>query len=76
MKDENVSADDFIDKLNPDSVRIQNGLSNPSLAINPPAIAASSCASVISVLTLIQLAEKRVFNRTVGLKDSYKPAQS
>lgn len=35
MKDENVSADDFIDKLNPDSVRIRTALSNPSLPDKP-----------------------------------------
>lgn len=76
MKDENVSADDFIDKLNPDSVRIQNGFIEPFLADKPAGYRRQLMRIGYFCVDPDSTAEKRVFNRTVGLKDSYKPAQS
>ena len=76
MKDENVSADDFIDKLNPDSVRIQNGFIEPFLADKPAGYRCQLMRIGYFCVDPDSTAEKRVFNRTVGLKDSYKPAQS
>ena len=76
MKDEDVSADDFIDKLNPDSVRIQNGFIEPFLADKPAGYRCQLMRIGYFCVDPDSTAEKRVFNRTVGLKDSYKPALS
>ena len=73
MTEENVSADDFIDKLNPDSVKIMHGFTEPY-------IAESEAGSRYQFMRIGYFCTdpdskpgKMVFNRTVGLKDSYKP---
>ncbi len=73
MTEENVSADDFIDKLNPDSVRILNGFVEPFLA--SPEIGSKYQFMRIGYFCADRDSTeiRPVFNRTVGLKDSYKP---
>ncbi|MBQ7060754.1 MAG: glutamine--tRNA ligase, partial [Clostridia bacterium] len=73
MTEENVSADDFIDKLNPDSVKLMHGYVEPFLA-------GAKCGDKFQFMRIGYFCcdpDSRegnlVFNRTVGLKDSYKP---
>ena len=73
MTEENVSADDFIDKLNPNSVRILQGFVEPFLA--RPEVGSRYQFMRIGYFCADPdtTADKPVFNRTVGLKDGYKP---
>ena len=73
MTEETVTPDDFIDKLNPDSVRILNGFVEPFLA--SPEVGSKFQFMRIGYFCTDPdtTAEKPVFNRTVGLKDGYKP---
>lgn len=73
MTEESVTPDDFIDKLNPDSVRILQGYVEPFLA--SPEVGSKYQFMRIGYFCTDPdtSADKPVFNRTVGLKDGYKP---
>ena len=71
--DNNEEVEDFTEKLNPDSLKIVNGLVEPSL----------KDAKVLDKFQFIRVgyfcmdkdstSDKLVFNRVVGLKDGFKP---
>lgn len=73
MTEENVSPDDFIDKLNPDSFKVLSGYVEPFLA--SPEVGARYQFMRIGYFCADPdtAPGKPVFNRTVGLKDGYKP---
>ncbi|MBR4435575.1 MAG: glutamine--tRNA ligase/YqeY domain fusion protein [Clostridia bacterium] len=73
MTEENVSADDFIEKLNPDSVRIMQGFVEPYIA--SPGIGSRFQFMRIGYFCADPdtAPGKPVFNRTVSLKDGYRP---
>ena len=73
MTDENVNADNFIEKLNPDSVKIVNGFIEPFAAGVPAGTKFQFMRKGYFCADPDTTAEKPVFNCTVGLKDSYKP---
>lgn len=73
MTEENVSADDFIDKLNPDSVKIIRGFVEPFPAESEPGTKFQFMRIGYFCTDPDTRSGAPVFNRTVGLKDSYKP---
>ena len=73
MTDENVNADNFIEKLNPDSIKTANGFIEPFAAGVPAGTKFQFMRKGYFCADLDTTAEKPVFNCTVGLKDSYKP---
>lgn len=73
MTDENVNADNFIEKLNPDSIKTLNGFIEPFAAGVPAGTKFQFMRKGYFCADLDTTAEKPVFNCTVGLKDSYKP---
>ena len=73
MTEENVSADDFIDKLNPDSVKILHGFIEPYLNGSEPGSKYQFMRIGYFCTDPDSKPGSMVFNRTVGLKDSYKP---
>ena len=73
MTEENVSPDDFIDKLNPESVKIMHGFIEPFLAGSKPGDTYQFMRIGYFCTDLDSTDGNMVFNRTVGLKDSYKP---
>ena len=73
MTEENVSPDDFIDKLNPESVKIMHGYIEPFLAGSKPGDTYQFMRIGYFCTDLDSTDGNMVFNRTVGLKDSYKP---
>ena len=73
MTDENVNADNFIEKLNPDSIKTANGFIEPFAAGVPAGTKFQFMRKGYFCADPDTTAEKPVFNCTVGLKDSYKP---
>ena len=72
---EDVSADDFIDKLNPESKTIVNGFVEPYLASAKSGDKFQFMRIGYFCVDPDSTDGNLVFNRTVGLKDGYKPQQ-
>jgi glutaminyl-tRNA synthetase len=83
MKSEEAAADDaeeeeeavekdFVDKLNPDSLVTMKGFVEPALKSAPAGEHYQFLREGYFCADLTSTPEAPVFNRTVGLKDSYK----
>ncbi len=62
----------FLDDLNPDSLSVQNGIAEPSVAELSPGDRVQFERLGYYVVDTDSTAEAIVFNRTVGLRDSWK----
>ncbi|HWQ59141.1 MAG TPA: glutamine--tRNA ligase/YqeY domain fusion protein [Clostridia bacterium] len=67
---------DFIERLNPDSLKVLHGYVEPALAKAAPGERFQFIRTGYFCADLEHTEEKPVFNRAVGLKDSYRPANS
>ncbi len=63
---------DFVDRLNPNSLTVVQGLVEPELANKAPGYRCQFMRTGYFCADLDYTTEKPVFNRVVGLKDSYK----
>lgn len=75
MLDENVSPDNFIDKLNPESVKTLHGFVEPFAADATVGKKFQFMRIGYFCMDPDSSEGKPVFNRTVGLKDSYNPGK-
>lgn len=75
MLEENVSADDFINKLNPNSFVAKHGYIEPFLGDSKPGSRYQFMRIGYFCTDPDSVSDNMVFNRTVGLKDSYSPAK-
>ena len=64
---------DYKDFLNPESLTLGTGLAEPALLDDASGIAVQFERTGYYVLDKDSTPEKTVFNKTVSLKDSYKP---
>ncbi len=67
---------DFIERLNPDSLKVQRGYVEPALAQAAPGARFQFIRQGYFCADLDHSAGKPVYNRTVGLKDSFRPANN
>ncbi len=72
MMDDSVNADNFIDKLNPDSLKCVNGFAESFIRNAPIGTRYQFMRIGYFCVDKDSSADKLVLNRTVGLKDSYK----
>jgi glutaminyl-tRNA synthetase len=70
--DPNEGVDDFIDNLNPDSVKVVDALMEPSLATARPGDKFQFVRDGYFCVDPDTEGERLVFNRTVSLKDTWK----
>ena len=75
MTSEDVSADDFIDKLNPESKKVVHGFVEPYLAASKPGDKFQFMRIGYFCTDPDSSENNLIFNRTVGLKDSYNPSK-
>ena len=75
MTSEDVSADDFIDKLNPESKKVVHGFVEPYLAASKPGDKFQFMRIGYFCTDPDSVENNLIFNRTVGLKDSYNPSK-
>ena len=67
-----MPADDFIKRLNPDSIRVVRGFAEPSLADAKTGDSFQFLRMGYFCKDRDSTAERAVFNRVVTLKDSFK----
>ena len=68
-----ANKDKFLDNLNPDSVRVMDALVEPSLATAQPGDKFQFVREGYFVVDPDTRPDQLVFNRTVGLKDTWRP---
>ena len=66
---------DFLKTINPDSLQILHGFVEPAAAKAPAGTRYQFLRMGYYCADLDTSADKPVFNRVVGLKDSFKPAK-
>ena len=71
ITEENAELD-FVERFNADSLTVQNGFVEPVLALVEPGYRAQFVRMGYFCADLEHTAQKPVFNRAVGLKDSFK----
>ena len=78
MRDEADDGEeqDFIERLNPESLRVIRGYVEPALAKAAPGERFQFIRQGYFCTDLEHTEQSPVYNRAVGLKDSYKPANS
>ena len=67
------NGEDFLDNLNPDSLRVMDALVEPSLATAQPGDKFQFVREGYFVVDPDSRPDQLVFNRTVGLKDTWRP---
>ena len=67
------NGENFLDNLNPDSLRVMDALVEPSLAIAQPGDKFQFVREGYFVVDPDTRPDMLVFNRTVGLKDTWRP---
>jgi glutaminyl-tRNA synthetase len=67
------NGENFLDNLNPDSLRVMDALVEPSLATAQPGDKFQFVREGYFVVDPDTQPDQLVFNRTVGLKDTWKP---
>ena len=72
MLPETGEEKDFVERINPDSIKTVNGFVEPELAAKQPGYRCQFMRTGYFCADPDYTAEHPVFNRTVGLKDSFK----
>ena len=67
------NGENFLDNLNPDSLRVMDALVEPSLATAQPGDKFQFVREGYFVVDPDSRPDQLVFNRTVGLKDTWRP---
>ncbi len=73
FKDESIDTEHILESIDPDSIKVLQGFVEPFLAEAQPGVPYQFMRVGYFTADLDSKPDALVFNRTVGLKDSYKP---